>query len=166
MERENAKALTALLNEMFIELFNDINKIEERSMRLASGDELTVTEVHTVETIGGDEPKRMSDVAAKLKITVSTLTISVNKLVSKGYVERFRCTEDRRVVKVGLTSKGMRILKLHAAFHEKMINSIVDSLSEAENDILVRCIERLMNFFKDEDAKTTRMLEGRKTRWR
>ena len=93
-----------------------INKIEERSMRLASGDELTVTEVHTVETIGGDEPKRMSDVAAKLKITVSTLTISVNKLVSKGYVERFRCTEDRRVVKVGTDFQGYENFKAARSF--------------------------------------------------
>ena len=160
MAEENSGKNARVLNDLFIELFNDINKIEERSIRFASGDELTITEVHTMEAIGDSEPKRMSDIASKLKITVSTLTISVNKLVNKGYVHRFICEEDKRVVKVCLTDKGRKILKLHARFHEKMIESVVECLDENENAVFMRCMEKLMLFFINEDRRISHLLDG------
>lgn len=49
--------------------------------------------------------KTTSEVAKELSITVGTLTTAINKLVKKGYVERIRSEDDRRVVKLGLTKK-------------------------------------------------------------
>mgnify|MGYP001301250812 CR=1 FL=1 len=39
----------------------------------------------------------MSSIARELSVTVGTLTIAMNSLVKKGYVERSRGLEDRRV---------------------------------------------------------------------
>ena len=47
----------------------------------------------------------MSAVAKSLSVTVGTLTIAMNHLVKKGYVERRRSEEDRRVVLVSLSEK-------------------------------------------------------------
>lgn len=49
--------------------------------------------------------KTSSEVAKELSITVGTLTVAINNLVKKGYVERIRSEDDRRVVKLGLTKK-------------------------------------------------------------
>ena len=43
--------------------------------------------------------KTSSEVAKELSITVGTLTVAINNLVKKGYVERLRSEDDRRVVK-------------------------------------------------------------------
>ena len=48
-----------------------------------------MTEIHTVAAIGKNTLYRMSDIAGILHITVGTLTVMVNNLVKKGYVERY-----------------------------------------------------------------------------
>ena len=39
-----------------------------------------------------------TEVANTLNVTVGTLTVAVNALVKKGYVERLKDTKDRRIV--------------------------------------------------------------------
>ena len=46
--------------------------------------------MHVIEAIGIGEPKNMSSIARELSVTVGTLTIAMNSLVKKGYVERSR----------------------------------------------------------------------------
>lgn len=146
------------LNQLLTETFNEILKLEERSIRLATENALSLTEVHTLEAIGCGVGKSMTEVAARLKITVSTLTISVNRLVNKGYVGRFRTAEDRRVVKVHLTPEGIAIVKAHDSFHERMIETVAKTLSDDELRIFNSCIENLLAFFCSEDALVTRKL--------
>lgn len=67
--------------------------------------DLSVTEIHTIEAVGMYELKNMSEIASDLNITVGTLTMAVNNLVKKGYVERVKKEGDRRVVQVRLTKK-------------------------------------------------------------
>ena len=50
-------------------------------------------------------------------MTVGTLTIAINHLVKKGYVERSRSEEDRRVVLVSLSEKGEKAYFHHRMFH-------------------------------------------------
>ena len=90
------------LNDVLVRLFNRILAIEEEAITKASALGLTMSEIHVIEAIGTDEPKSMSEVASDLGVTVGTLTASVNRLVYKGHVTRFRSDRDRRVVLVSL----------------------------------------------------------------
>ena len=47
----------------------------------------------------------MSSIAAKLDITVGSLTTSMNSLVKKGYVEKIQSTTDRREYNLRPTQK-------------------------------------------------------------
>ncbi|MBS6042434.1 MAG: MarR family transcriptional regulator, partial [Clostridium baratii] len=77
-----------ILNELLVEIFNDILQIEERALKQGVINDLSVTEIHTIEAIGMYTERTMSEVAQDLKITVGTLTTAINKLIKKGYVER------------------------------------------------------------------------------
>lgn len=96
------------LNEVLVKLFRDINTIEERAIRTEEYRDMTANDMHVIEAIGTGEPKNMTTVAKLLSVTTGTLTISMNSLVKKGYVQRVRSEEDRRVVLVSLTEKGKR----------------------------------------------------------
>ena len=78
------------LNKILSQLFSNVIKVEETVMKKSKAHNLSVTEIHTLEAIGKGEPKTMTHVAETLKINVSTLTAAINKLVTKGYVNRFR----------------------------------------------------------------------------
>ena len=110
-----------LLNKLLVQLFNDILHIEENSLKNIDLMDLSMTEIHTIEAVGIKDAKTMGEIAHDLRITVGTLSAAITKLIKKGYVERKRTEEDRRVVLVSLTSKGENIYREHQVFHEEMI---------------------------------------------
>lgn len=137
-----------VLNELLVDVFNDILQIEQTALQSGAFKDLSVTEIHTIEAIGMYESRSMSEVAADLKITVGTLTTAINKLINKGYVDRKRIEEDRRVVLIQLTKKGKLAFRIHEKFHRDMVKATIEGLSEDEEKILVRAMEQLNNFFK------------------
>ena len=138
-----------VLNELLVDLFNDILKIEQNALQEGHFKDLSVTEIHTIEAIGMYEGRSMSEVADKLNITVGTLTTAINKLIKKGYVERKRLEEDKRVVLIELTKQGKLAYRIHEKFHKDMIRETISGLSEEEEHILINSLEKLSKFFKE-----------------
>ena len=139
----------ATLNEVLVRLFRNINAIEESVIKQNEYQNITTNDMHVIEAIGMKEPKNMTAVARSLMVTTGTLTIAVNGLVKKGFVERSRSEEDRRVVLVSLTDKGRKAYVSHQRFHEDMVETITDELSEEEQIILEKALSRLNRFFRE-----------------
>lgn len=137
-----------VLNDLLVDLFHNILEIEERSLR-DSGSDLTITEIHTIDAVGDSEPKTMTEISRSLKVTMGTLTTGVDKLIKKGYLIRKRTEEDKRIVLVELTEKGIKAKKLHDAFHQEMIDSVISHLDPTEEELLVQSLQKLMYFFDD-----------------
>lgn len=146
---DNSKA-THVLNQVLVHLFNDILKVEERTLAQGPYSELTVTDMHTIEAIGFSQSRNMTSIAKDLSITVGTLTIAINHLVKKGYVQRFRGTKDRRVVLVSLTHVGKDAFRHHMAFHDRMVKNIIAKLDISELDILISSLQKVEDFFLHE----------------
>lgn len=137
-----------VLNELLVETFNDILAIEQKALKDGVFNDLSITEIHTIEAIGMYELRTMTEVAQDLDITMGTLTTAINKLVKKEYVERNRGEEDRRSVMIGLTRKGKLAYRVHEKFHADMVKATIDGLSEDEEKILIKSLEKLNSFFK------------------
>lgn len=142
------KSIKAVLNELLVDTFNDILTIEQTALRSGKLNDLSVTEIHTINAIGMYVPRTMSEVACDLGITVGTLTTAINNLVKKGYVQRKRDEEDRRVVKITLTRSGKLAYRVHEQFHSDMIKATVEGLSEGEEKLLAAALTKLNDFFK------------------
>lgn len=141
------------LNEILVKLFRNINNIEEQSIRTEEYKDVTTNDMHVIEAIGVGSPKNMTAVARELGVTTGTLTISVNSLVKKGFVDRVRSEEDRRVVLVSLSDKGKSAHERHRLFHEEMIDAIVEQFTEEEKEILERTLKNLNAFFVNKGAE-------------
>jgi DNA-binding MarR family transcriptional regulator len=137
-----------VINELLVHIFNDILQIEQNALQNGALKDLSVTEIHTIEAIGMYTPRSMSEVAADLGITVGTLTTAVNRLISKGYLERKRIEEDRRVVQIQLTKKGKLAYRIHQKFHVDMVKETIEGLNKEEEYVLIKSLEKLNNFFK------------------
>lgn len=140
--------ITSTLNEVLVKLFREITTIEEKALKTGEYKDLTVNDMHVIEAIDRGEAKNMSSVAKSLSVTTGTLTISVNGLVKKGYVSRTRSEEDRRVVLISLTEKGVKAFERHRVFHQEMIDSIVKDLTKEEQMILEKALQNLNQFFR------------------
>lgn len=145
---EEIMDINRTLNEVLVRLFRNINMIEERALRTGEYKDVTTNDMHVIEAIGMDGAKNMTRVARSLEVTIGTLTIAVNSLVKKGYVNRTRSEEDRRVVLISLSEKGKRAYLHHRRFHEQMIDSVVEELTEEEQEVLEKALAKLTQFFQ------------------
>ncbi len=140
--------INSTLNDVLVRLFRNVNVIEERAIRTEEYKDVTTNDMHVIEAIGMEGARNMTSVARSLEVTTGTLTIAVNSLVKKGYVDRVRSEEDRRVVLVSLSDKGRRAYLHHRRFHEQMIDSVVAELTEEEQRVLEKALVKLNHFFR------------------
>ncbi|WP_294154542.1 MarR family transcriptional regulator [uncultured Clostridium sp.] len=138
-----------VINKLLVELFNDIQEIEEQSLRREDIGDLSITEIHTIEAIGINVEKTMSEIAQSLRVTGGTLTACINKLIKKGYVERNRTEADRRIVLIKLTEQGKRAFEQHKKFHDEMVHNTIKSLKDDEKAVLISSLDKIKQFFAD-----------------
>jgi DNA-binding MarR family transcriptional regulator len=139
-----------VVNELLVDIFNDILKVEHKAIESFAGNTLTMSEMHIMEAIGNNPDQKMSEIARQLKITLPTLTVSVQRLEEKGYITRNRFGADRRKVAVSLTERGRRAYDDHAAFHEKMVDSLFEGLNIDKMPVLMDSMALLRDFFKQQ----------------
>lgn len=138
------------LNVFFVESFNSILKLEEDVIRASGTNHLTISELHMLEAIGKCTPEEntVSTVAAQLGITMSSVTIGVNKLIQKGYAQKSKNQKDGRSVHLHLTESGQRMEALHRGFHERMVEAIARELSAQEQQLMSHVMGKLADFFR------------------
>lgn len=142
MERTNHT-----LNLLLVNLFHNVMDMEAQAVITEEFKDITNNDMHIIEAIGIEDPRKMSDIAKKLDVTVGTLTTNMNNLEEKGYILRERSKSDKRVVLVKLTDKGRKAFYHHRDFHKHMIQSIVKDLNEDEMKVLIKCLQNLDKFF-------------------
>lgn len=135
------------INDVLVSLINEIWELEEKAIITDEFRDLTNNDMHVIEAIGTGDGGNMSSIARKLNITVGSLTTAMNGLVNKKYVERHRSEEDRRVVYVKLTPKGIRAYKHHEDYHRQMTQAVMDKLDEKEMPVLLKTLDALSEFF-------------------
>lgn len=136
-----------VINELLVEVFNHILSIEGQTLK-ERGVKLSMSEVHVLEAISTSEVKTMGNVAKKLRITLGTLTTSIDVLVRKKYVVRSRAKDDKRKVILQLTDQAYDVLKIHEEFHSEMVESLIEDLQVDKNEDLINSLENISNFFK------------------
>lgn len=135
------------LNSVLVNLFHEILDAEEKALRTSEFGNLSVNDMHILEAIGVEGAKNMSAVARIQSVTVGTLTIAINNLVKKGYVQRERSETDRRVVLISLSEKGKEAYYHHEGFHDEMVKAVLEELSEEEAGVLCQALGKLEGFF-------------------
>jgi len=108
---------------------------------------LSMNEVHVLEAVSLVPEPSMSAIAKKLGITVGSATTAINTLVQKGFVSRRYLEEDRRKVLVWLEKSALDVLKIHTAYHDKMIDSIFQDLHIDEDEVLISSLQKVASYF-------------------
>ena len=134
------------INEKMVAIFENILKLEQRYVSYHIDEKVSMTEVHTIAAIGIDELKSMSEIAKMLYITVGTLTVAVNNLVKKGYAQRYKSEEDKRIVKIALTRSGKKIYDVHKMFHNELSHTLMKGFDEKEQHVVIRALTNLEEY--------------------
>lgn len=145
-------AFAAALNDLLVNTFHDILKLEEEALRRSHAFHLSINEMHLLEAVakGREEGRSITDIARELSITLPSVTAMVNKLVKKGYVEKSKSEGDKRLVIAKLTREGHRAETSHRYFHRNMVNMASQGLNEEERAALLKGLNNLHAFFKSQ----------------
>ena len=138
-----------LINEYLTSIFNNVLVIEEVSLRGSRFKDISIKEMHTVDVIGNFSDVTPSFVSKELMVTLGTVTTCLNNLERKGYIERIRSDQDRRVVYLHLTKKGRLVYRLHKRFHKAMVEKIIDGMSPEEINVMGKGLTNLYQFLED-----------------
>lgn len=137
------------INSYLVDIFNRVLIVEENSLKQSQFSDVSLKEMHTIDIIGKNKDVTPTDVAKELLLTLGTVTTSLNKLETKGYITRTRSLTDRRVVYIALTSKGRLLYRLHRQFHKNMVLKIMGDMSEKEAQALQNGLAKLHQFLED-----------------
>ena len=136
------------INQYLVTIFNEVMTIEEDALKGSEFQDISIKEMHTIEAIGMYGQHTITQVANKLCVTVGTMTVAINNLEKKGYVERVRSKEDRRVVKLSLTNKGRLLYRLHDKFHRDMVKETIEEMNPEETVQLLKGLQNLHHFLE------------------
>lgn len=139
------------INDFLVNVFNQILAWEGQTIKKVGVKNLSIRELHVIQAVS-DATKlgqnTMANIAKLLAVSPGALSISVNGLVNKGYLEREYTSKDRRVIYIKLTESGEAINKIHEAFHSEMIDAVGEKLNGEELGILIEVLDGLTDFFR------------------
>ena len=138
------------INDLLLDIFDKILVTEEKALRRGNFSDISDAEMHALESIGPYDRRTMSETAAMLGVTTGTLTVAIDRLVRKGYVERHRDPNDRRVVRVALTRKGKLAFRMHNKFHKLLVDRLVGPLDPAGREILLKTLRQIDFIVKEQ----------------
>ena len=88
-------------------------------------------------------PRRITELAAEERVTQPAITLLVNRLGERGWVERIPDPSDRRAVHVSLTPAGDEAFKRLRAEYRALLHEEMASLDDAEVETLASAVEIL-----------------------
>ncbi|MDO4503212.1 MAG: winged helix DNA-binding protein [Coriobacteriia bacterium] len=137
------------LNDLLVDTFDAILRIEEQSLnnRITKG--CTIAEIHTIAAVGMYNKDPMGLVAGRLGVTLATLTTAIGRLEKRGLVQRERDQADHRRVLVSLTKEGRKICRAHDMFHRQMVEGALADLTEEEEVVFEGALSKVKHFFDD-----------------
>ena len=139
--------------DSLVSIFEKVLVAEEKSLQKDYFKNLSLAEMHTLDAIGPYESRTMTETAQILDITVGTLTVAVDRLVKKGYVERCRDEKDRRVVRISLTREGKLAARMHGKFHKVLAKHILEPYDEQEQDMLLGLVTDVEDYLNTQVAR-------------
>lgn len=119
-------------------------RFEMRSQRLT---DLSVPQFRTLAYINRHPGASLSEATEFIGLTLSSMSILVNGLVERGYVEREVSNQDRRRIHLTLTAEGNQMLEGVRDGTESRLAELIAGLNSAERKTVYDALELLRPIF-------------------
>jgi DNA-binding MarR family transcriptional regulator len=125
----------------------------ERLLRLG----VSMAQLHIMYSLQRGGEMTMSRLADVLDVSLSNATGLIDRLEERGFIERHRVAEDRRVVLVRVTPDGERMLQEVDALSDELLRSVLDRLPGSQ----LPAVARAMSALRDAVASTVGSIPDR-----
>lgn len=126
-----------------IKFYRACSAFEIRTLPVINGAGLTTSQFAVLDALYHLGDLNQSELSRKILKTGGNLTMVIDNLSKQGYVERRRCTEDRRHVYVSLTEEGRALFADIFPKHAALVAKEMSVLTEEEQRELGRLCAKL-----------------------
>jgi len=145
---------------VFLVLWKAARAVEAYAGTSVSGLEMCGSDFAVLEALLHKGPLPVNEIGKKVLLTSGSITVAVDRLETKGLVERRAHGTDRRARIVHLTKEGRKVMTRayaeHAADMEQLASA---SLSRAERQTLIRLLKKIgykaAGVLEPDEAKST-----------
>lgn len=142
ISKESDHSLQAMVQRIQLALQQLKRNIERSSANSVS--EVTRPQMFVLHMINQFEKCNLTQLAEKMEVKPSAITVMIDRLEKAGYVERIQDETDRRVILVELTSLGERILDKAIQERSHAIKKYLSRLNEDEVILFTKCLEKML----------------------
>lgn len=103
--------------------------------------DVTMAQAKVLYVVIGAESLRMSELAARLGISMSTASGAVERLVDVGLIERRADPADRRQVIVAATPAGIDVLQRMRELNTRQMRALLERMTASDLAVIERSIE-------------------------
>lgn len=129
-----------------INLIFTVGWIRERMREIFESEDITAQQFNILRILRGSFPNPLSTLQIRERMLekMSDTSRIVDRLVSKGFVKKIVCKQDRRLVDVVITEKGKKLLE-RLDTREKEIDNLLGNLTEKEAATLSALLDKARN---------------------
>ncbi len=109
---------------------------------------LTLPQCVILDMLAKNGELNMSDLSKSMGVTTAAMTGIVERLVRDGHVVRISDPADRRVIKIRLTAKGNKSVKMIHSHRRQMVIKLFSVLSLIERDEYLRLLSKIRDGIK------------------
>ncbi len=110
--------------------------MSERLVRLG----ISMAQLNIMYTLQRNGVMTMSRLAELLGVSMSNATGLVDRIEERGYIERTRVAEDRRIVLVHVTDAGTRMIQENDALSDELMRDVLARLDPAELPVIAHAV--------------------------
>ena len=108
-----------------------------------SGTRVSARQASILSHLDTVDPTPVSQLASHMGVTVSTMSIAIDRLERQGYVVRARAETDARVRHVRLTVAGERLRTAQKVLEPRLVRAVLSRLSPADRRAALHGLELL-----------------------
>ena len=131
----------------FIELMERFRKIEIFGIPKMDID-LTISQLKMIGYVYNKEICRTQDIADGMELSAPTVSVAVNRLVSKGWLNKKSDPEDGRATLISVAGKSIEVFGEVRKKQIEGVKRILSSLNEEEKKSLFDLLSRIVNSFE------------------
>jgi DNA-binding MarR family transcriptional regulator len=133
------------LIEIISGISNLIGNAEEYAKEQFNLQNLTLTQMHYIETIQTLDNPSITELASKLNLSKPTVKVAIDKLIERSYVFKVQSDADRRSAHLHLTEKGKLINQMHDYAHKQIAEKIHRKLNANEIKSLISVLTKVLS---------------------
>jgi DNA-binding MarR family transcriptional regulator len=136
------------LEDALADFFRAARRARGRANRRTAPGEISLAQWHLVEPLL-DGPQPGARLAEAADVSAPTASRMIDSLVAHGYLERVACGDDRRVVRVSLTTAGRKAALGKRREMERMRKRVVAALPEKDRERAAEILTQLAEIVEE-----------------